>query len=163
MIQARKQEVITTIQEIQKRFSVQDFDNKFVSIIKHYINNSEDVSYYDMRNQLDMDFSIDMNPIFMYIINAMSISYPNINAYIKVIDKIKLQYGTILHRRHEAAINPLFSEEIGHMEKATTTAKHGKAKCDSNIIPFTTGSNKGSLDKSTAQPVDWFTKTNRWL
>lgn len=126
MIQTIEQEIITTIQEIQKRFSIQFFENKFASIIKNYLKNSGDLSYYDMRNQLDMEFKIDMNPIFIYIINGMSMSCPNINPYIKVIDKIKLQYGTILHRKHEAAINPLVNE-IGCLQKATAS-KAGKVK-----------------------------------
>lgn len=128
-----EQELITTIQEIQKRFSVEDFENKFASRIKRYLKNSKDLSYYDMRNQLDRDFNIDLNPLFIYIINGMSMSCPNINPYIKVVDKIKLQYGTSLHRKHEAAINPFF-HEIGCLEKKTAS-KAGKVKYRSNIIP----------------------------
>jgi len=108
MTEAREQEVITTIQEIQKRFSAQNFENKFVSTIKDYLNNSEDMGYYDMRSQLDFDFKVDMNPVIMYIINAQSISDSDVDTYIKVIDNVKSEYSTILHRKHQAAINPLF-------------------------------------------------------
>lgn len=132
MIPTIEQEIITTIQEIQKEFSVQYFESNFASIIKNYLKNSKDLSYYDMRSQLDREFRIDMNPIIIYIINGMSMSYPNINPYIKVIDKIKLQYGTVLHRKHEAAINPLL-DETGCLEKANAS-KAGKVKCGSNII-----------------------------
>ncbi|MEN6414833.1 MAG: hypothetical protein ABFC84_19005 [Veillonellales bacterium] len=104
----KKQEIINSINDIQKTFSVPEFENHFVSIIKNYLNGTENKGYYDMRNQLDMEFNTDMCPVIMYIINSISISYPDviIYKYIKVIDKIKEQYGNILHSEHENAINP---------------------------------------------------------
>jgi hypothetical protein len=125
VVDIRKQEMITTIRQIQKKFSVEEFENKFVSIIKFYLNSKEDLSYYDMRNNLDMEFNTDFNPLIMYIINNMSLSYPDISIYkyIKVIDKIKFQYGSILHLRHETTVNPLLTEkplETGRREKTIT-------------------------------------------
>lgn len=108
MIKAREQEVTTTIQEIQKRFSAKEFENKFSSSITNYLNNSGDENYFDMRSQLDYDFKVDMNPVIMYIINDQSISDPNFDTYIKVIDDIKSAYSSVLHRKHQNAINPLF-------------------------------------------------------
>jgi hypothetical protein len=120
VVETRKQEIITAIQQIQKKFTVQDFENKFVSTLKHYLNNIESVSYYDMRSQLDMEFNTDMSPLFMYIINTVSLpSYPDISVYkyIKVIEKIKLQFGSTLHIKHEASVNPQPTERI--TDKAT--------------------------------------------
>lgn len=124
-METRKQEIITNILDIQKIFSVQEFENKFVAIIKNYLNGSENISYYDMRNQLDMEFNTDMCPLIMYIINSPSFSYPDIiiYKYLKVIDKIKEQYGSILHTEHENAINPLAEKkplETDHLPKTTS-------------------------------------------
>jgi hypothetical protein len=130
VVDIRKQEMITTIRQIQKKFSVEEFDNKFVSIIKFYLNSKEDLSYYDMRNNLDMEFNTDLNPLIMYIINNMSLSYPDISIYkyIKVIDKIKFQYGSILHLRHETTVNPLSAKKPLETEqrKKTITSKVAK-------------------------------------
>lgn len=104
MIQTRKEEVITTLQDIKKSFTVQNFENQFTSIINHYLSNWENLSYRDMRSQLDLNFKVDMNPLIIYIINALSISDRNVDSYIKSVDKIKRQYGDILHTRHQAAM-----------------------------------------------------------
>lgn len=104
MLQTRKQEVITTLQEIQKEYTVQNFENQFVSIIKNYLNNWENLSYRDMRSQLDLDFKADMSPLIMYIINNLSISDRTVDLYIQAVDRIKQQYGAVLHQRHQTAV-----------------------------------------------------------
>ncbi len=153
MLQTREQEITASLQVIKKTFSFKKFEHKLVADIKNYLKNSENISYYDMRNQLNWDFNTDMTPIFMYIINTVSIMNPDLTPYIKVIDKIKFQYGTVLHRIHETAINPVAPEKLSGMEHLKPD-QGGQADYNSKVIPLPPGGKKENPDNSAGRRAE---------
>jgi|GEM_PF-2825661 hypothetical protein len=153
MIQTREQEITATIQTIKNFYSPKKFEHKFITVIKNYLKNSDHINYFEMRNQIDLDFNLDMNPIFIYLINNISIINPDINPYIKIIDKIRLQYGTILHRVHEAAINPTVAEGSLGTRQLKPFIADDEIQNYSNIIRFPKGSKKRKMGTSAVHRV----------